>query len=143
MRAYLFFPFLALLGFMVPSPASAGCNPSSQICLGLTCDQVGATTMDYNQQNLLACLRDPSQGNNLFWKSMNSSSGGAGCQVTYEGLAGGPTPAMQHGQVISQRYDNYSSGLPAVGIYQCFNGSVNQVGVFLVNYDSNSPYASH
>lgn len=48
--------FLALLMPQLSSQAFAGCNPATSNCLGLTCDRVGATTMDHDQKSIVACL---------------------------------------------------------------------------------------
>jgi hypothetical protein len=99
MRTRLVLAVLALMSFLLPSqPAFALlsdqtaltiCNPApgGTPCLGSECTQLGVTTMDSDQKNLVACLKNDAGA--LVWKAMSGGSGGA-CYTDYSLAPGLP-----------------------------------------------------
>jgi hypothetical protein len=75
-RLHIILASLILFGLLLSaSGADATCTPKpgAVVCLSAsddTCSQVGATTMDGDQKNLIACLYDDSH--TLRWKAMSS-----------------------------------------------------------------------
>lgn len=69
---------LALPLILAGSAQAALCDPatSSVDCLGSDCRQIGSTTLDFGQKNIIACLKDDSTPPKLKWKAMSQSSGG-------------------------------------------------------------------
>ena len=63
--------------------ALATCNPvpGGVSCLGLGCNQLGATAADGDAVNIIACLKTSSTDPRPVWKSM--TSGGGGTSYTY------------------------------------------------------------
>jgi hypothetical protein len=91
-----------LLSFLLLSLAptlglAATCDPTSTKCLGSACSvsELGTTVMDYDKQNIIACLKNTSGA--YTWKGMTASGSGtleiikAGSfydGVRYDGMTG-------------------------------------------------------
>lgn len=65
--------FILLATMSAASQAMAACDPSAdgRVCRGDSCpaDSLGTTTLDYDKQSVIACLKDGSGG--YMWKAMN------------------------------------------------------------------------
>lgn len=98
------------------------CDPTSPLngvyCLNQSCaaNQVGVSTLDKDQQNIIACLNDPASGRTI-WKSMSGSSanplaGSGGSATTFFGLTACPTgwTLAQSGRSVVVRYQSGTEG---------------------------------
>ena len=79
MRIRLVLAILSFCGLVLLAapPAMAVCTPTpgSPSCLGLGCNQLGATAADGDAVNIIACLKTSSTNPTPVWKSMSGSSG--------------------------------------------------------------------
>lgn len=56
--------------------ASTGCSPETTTCAGQPCNSadLGKTTRDYDDANIIACLKEPSGSAPYVWKSMTGKT---------------------------------------------------------------------
>ncbi|MDD5585466.1 MAG: hypothetical protein PHY92_00725 [Alphaproteobacteria bacterium] len=110
------------------APISTSCDPHAEICIGKPCGVTsGLTTMDNDQKNLIACLKDDS--GNLNWKSMSpfqiapngnlgigTANPGATLDVGYVPDTGWGTGTVRSGKFIAYSWDaTYDSVDPLTG----------------------------
>jgi hypothetical protein len=137
MRTRLVFALLILAGFLLPAPAAfaaalpTDCNPHSpqHSCLKdttlTTCTQLGESTMDGDNGNLIVCLlKDPPTDNTKVWKAMNGGGTNDGPQGSLCGLwAGGYSNAADGsssgGPYIDVPCKGYDIGFPAIRAPSC------------------------
>lgn len=101
MRFILFLVFCFVITLPTPSIA-AGCAPvpGGAVCLDKSCDTVGATTIDSDQKNIIACLKNDNGTSS--WRS-TTSSGGTNCNISFIDRTGFKT------QTTSVSYKNMQS----------------------------------
>ncbi len=130
MRSFLFILALSLCGLVLlaaPQARAEICNPSpgGAACLGSGCTQLGATTMDSDQKNLVACLKDDS--GNQVWKGMSGTVSKRSCiQNSFTSNVGGvsgyypvPDGAVFSGAAL------YVPG--CTEFFQCHDGTIAEV----------------
>lgn len=78
--------FLTLTALAGPAMAAGECSPvpGGSICVNKTCATVGATTIDSDQKNIIACLKNDSGA--LVWKSTSGTTSGS-CNVSITNLS--------------------------------------------------------
>lgn len=58
------------------APAASFCNPNNTVCIGKPCDltNVGMTVLDFDDVNLIACLKSPATPDTGIWKPMTGTT---------------------------------------------------------------------
>lgn len=83
-----------------PAHAATGCSPETSVCVGQPCDgtEIGKSIIDYDKNNIIACLKDSSGSYPYIWKSMTAVN-----------------QSCPNGQLVS----GYKNGTPICSGMQC------------------------